>query len=134
MGGRVTSAIHCDMVTAAPPLRVDGLTVVDRGRLAIATADWQETNARSGWKAARWRRRPSVARSGVQAAVSADYRLQGSLRPEPGRVRPARSATTLRPAGNSLYNLLLPTALVRPRRAAPAGPSWDRKSRSMCCT
>ncbi len=107
MGGRVTSAIHCDMVTRSPMVRVDGLTVVDRGQLSIATLDWQENHAHVRLEGSPLATAAQVARSGVQAAVSPDYRLQRVLRPEPGRVStcPVGDDATAWLA-NSVYNLL----------------------------
>jgi leucyl aminopeptidase (aminopeptidase T) len=107
MGGRVMSAIHCDMVTRGPTVRVDGLTVVDRGQLSIATADWQENHAHVRLEGSPMATAGQVARSGVQAAVSGDYRLQRVLRPEPGRVStcPVGDDATAWLA-NSIYNLL----------------------------
>jgi aminopeptidase len=107
MGGRVVSAIHCGMVTRGPTIRVDGLTVVDRGQLSIATAEWQENHAQVRLEGSPLATAAQVARSGVQAAVSADYRLQRVLRPEPGRVStcPVGDDATAWLA-NSIYNLL----------------------------
>jgi len=107
MGGRVTAAIHCDLVTRNPTVRVDGLTVVDHGQLSIATTEWQENHAQVRLEGSPLATAVQVARSGVQAAVSGDYRLQRVLRPEPGRVSncPVGDDATAWLA-NSLYNLL----------------------------
>jgi hypothetical protein len=107
MGGRVTAAIHCDLVTRNPTVRVDGLTVVDHGQLSIATTEWQENHAQVRLEGSPLATAVQVARSGVQAAVSGDYRLQRVLRPEPGRVStcPVGDDATAWLA-NSIYNLL----------------------------
>jgi len=107
MGGRVTSAIHCDMVTRSATVRVDGVTVIDRGHLSSAASNWQENHAQIRLEGSPLATAAQVARSGVQAAVSGDYRLQRLLRPEPGRVStcPVGDDATAWLA-NSIYNLL----------------------------
>ena len=86
MGGLITASIHCDMVTKAPTIRIDGKVVVDRGRLAYMEAEWHEHYSQISLDGSPLRVAGQVARSGVQAGRSADGRLQRLLRPEPGRV------------------------------------------------
>jgi hypothetical protein len=86
MGGWVMSAIHCDLVTHAPSLSVDGRTVVDRGRLAVTESDWRESYNDVRLDGSPVATATMVARSGVQAVSSSDRRLQRVLRPEPGNV------------------------------------------------
>ncbi len=86
MGGRVSSAIHCDLVMRGPTLTVDGRKIVDRGRLCTSEADWRENAADVRLEDSPLATATQVARSGVQAASTADHRLQRVLRPEPGRV------------------------------------------------
>lgn len=89
MGGRVMSAIHCDLVTIAPTILIDGHAVLDRGRLCLAESDWRENHAQVQLDAGPLATASQVARSGMQAVVTADHRLQRVLRPEPGRVSAA---------------------------------------------
>lgn len=42
MGGLVTSAIHCDMVTRTPRVLLDGKTIVADGSLVLDVAQWRE--------------------------------------------------------------------------------------------
>jgi len=86
MGGIVDASIHCDMVTRAPTIRIDGKLVVERGRLAYAESDWHVHHSQISLKDSPLRTAVQVARTGVQASRSADGRLQRVLRPEPGRV------------------------------------------------
>jgi hypothetical protein len=67
-------------------VRVDGVTILDRGRLCVSGADWRENHAQVRLDDSPLATASQVARSGVQAASSADHRLQRVLRPEPGRV------------------------------------------------
>jgi hypothetical protein len=86
MGGTVYSSIHCDMVTRAPTVLIDGKVVLDRGALRYSEADWHEHHARISLEDSPLRAAVRVARSGVQASGAPDGRLQRVLRPEPGRV------------------------------------------------
>jgi leucyl aminopeptidase (aminopeptidase T) len=86
MGGLVSASIHCDMVTQSPTIRIDGKTVVNRGRLAYVEAEWHEHYSQISLKKSPLGDAQRVARSGVQADRAADGRLERVLRPEPGRV------------------------------------------------
>lgn len=86
MGGRVHSAIHCDMVLHKPILLVDGKTLLDRGRLRFVASEWCEDWSSVPLHNSPLRTASHAARSGVQAVGSSDGRLQRVLRPAPGRV------------------------------------------------
>ena len=86
MGGNVHASIHCDMVTRGPSIRIDGKNVVDRGALSFRESDWHEHHSDISLKDSPARTAVDVARSGIQAGVFSDGRLQRIRRPEPGRV------------------------------------------------
>ncbi|MBN1657955.1 MAG: hypothetical protein JXA93_06110 [Anaerolineae bacterium] len=86
MGGAVSATIHCDLVTRAPTIRVDGKIVVDRGRLVQNEAVWLEHFGQVSLESSPMRTASRIARSGVQAHHTPDRRLQRVLRSEPGRV------------------------------------------------
>jgi hypothetical protein len=107
MGGWVVSAIHCDLVTIAPTILVDGIKILDRGRLCISEADWRENYAQVRLDDSPLATAARVARSGVQATASADRRLQRVLRPEPGRISTSFVGDDNTAwLANSLYDLL----------------------------
>ncbi|RPJ26010.1 MAG: hypothetical protein EHM33_13095 [Chloroflexi bacterium] len=85
MGGRVDSAIHCDMVIKAPTIIVDGKTLVHRGRLRFMESEWRESYTQVSLLESPLQAATSVARSGTEA-VSQNHLLSRVLRPEPGRV------------------------------------------------
>jgi len=86
MGGRVRSAIHCDLVVHRPVLAIDGKTILDHGRLRFVPAEWREDWTRVTLHNSPLSGAGAVARSGVQARRSDDGRLQRVLRPASGRV------------------------------------------------
>jgi hypothetical protein len=86
MGGTIHASIHCDLVTHAPTITIDGKTVVDRGRLRFVESEWHEHHAGVALSDSPLRTAQKVARSGIQTAADSDGRLQRVLRPEPGRV------------------------------------------------
>lgn len=86
MGGLVDASIHCDMVTRQPTIRIDGKTVVDRGRLAYVESEWHAHYSQVSLPESPLQAAARVARSGTQAGRTADGRLQRMLYPEPGRV------------------------------------------------
>lgn len=86
MGGRVRSAIHCDLVVHRPILAVDGKTLLDRGHLRFVPSEWREDWTRVNLHNGPFLTARAVARSGVQANSAAGGRLQRVLRPEPGRI------------------------------------------------
>jgi hypothetical protein len=107
MGGSVNASIHCDMVTLAPTVRIDGKVVVDRGRLAYVESEWHEHYSQVSLQDSPLKAAKRVARSGVQAGRASDGRLERLLRPEPGRVSacPVGNPETARLA-YTLYALL----------------------------
>jgi leucyl aminopeptidase (aminopeptidase T) len=86
LGGRVQSAIHCDLVMHRPILAVDGHPILDRGRLRFVASEWREDWSRVPLHSSPMREARQVARSGVQATRTPDGRLQRVLRPQTGRV------------------------------------------------
>ncbi|MGD8623326.1 MAG: aminopeptidase [Anaerolineae bacterium] len=86
MGGMVDASIHCDMVTRAPTIQIDGKMVIEAGRLAYVESEWHEHYSHISLQESPLQAASEVARSGVQAVQAADGRLQRILRPEPGRV------------------------------------------------
>jgi hypothetical protein len=101
------SAIHCDLVTIAPTILVDGIKILDRGRLCLSEADWRENYAQVRLDDSPLATAVRVARSGVQATASADRRLQRVLRPEPGRISTSFVGDDNTAwLANSLYDLL----------------------------
>jgi leucyl aminopeptidase (aminopeptidase T) len=86
MGGIVAASIHCDLVTRAPTIRIDGKLVLDRGHLVYAESDWHEHYSQVSLDASPLRTATQIARSGVQTGRTNGNRLQRVLRPEPGRV------------------------------------------------
>jgi leucyl aminopeptidase (aminopeptidase T) len=86
LGGTVQASIHCDLVIQRPGLLVDGKTVVEGGRLVYSEADWHEHYKHVSPASSPWFGAGQVARSGIQAATSADGRLQRLLRSQPGRI------------------------------------------------
>jgi hypothetical protein len=86
MGGWVVSAIHCDLVIVAPTVLIDGVKILDRGRLCISDGDWRENYAQVRLDDSPLATASQVGRSGIQTTASSDHHLQRVLRPEPGRV------------------------------------------------
>jgi hypothetical protein len=86
MGGHIHATIHCDMVTRGPSIHIDGKKVVDRGALSFREAEWHEHHSDVSLEDSPVQSAVDVARSGIQARVFSDGRLQRILRPEPGRI------------------------------------------------
>lgn len=85
MGGRVASAIHCDMVITGPTVHIDGKPVIRRGALSVADADWFEDFSSVPLAASPLREASEVARTGVDADLREGY-LRRVFRSETGRV------------------------------------------------
>lgn len=86
MGGTISATIHCDLVIRAPTLLIDGKRVLDHGRLRLLESEWNPSFNAVSLEESPARAATKAARSGIQAGVAADGRLQRVLRPEPGRV------------------------------------------------
>lgn len=85
MGGKVASAIHCDLVIRAPNILVDGKTVLQKGRLSYIESEWREDHAEVSLHESPLQVASLVARSGTEASLN-NQLLARVLRPEPGRV------------------------------------------------
>jgi hypothetical protein len=85
MGGKVDSAIHCDMVIRAPTIIVDGKAILQKGKLRFIESEWREAYADVSLNESPLQTARSVARSGTEAALQ-NQLLFRVLRPEPGRV------------------------------------------------
>jgi len=85
MGGKVTSAIHCDMVIEDPTIVVDGKTILQEGNLRFIESEWRESYSEVVLHDSPLRLASSVARSGTET-VSQNQHLARVLRPEPGRI------------------------------------------------
>lgn len=86
MGGIAQATIHCDMVSRAPSVLIDGKTVMDHGQLSLRESDWQEHHADVPLEDSPLATAVETALSGIQAIGSPGGRLQRVLRPAPGRV------------------------------------------------
>ena len=84
MGGMIKADIHCDMVVRTPTVAIDGIRIVNLGKLV---RDFTRTHhedvelAQSPIPQAR-----TVARSGTEAILTATGLLQRKLHNEPGRI------------------------------------------------
>lgn len=85
MGGKIDSAIHCDMVIRAPTIIVDGKTILHKGRLRFIESEWREAYSEVSLNESPLQTASFVARSGTEAAFQNQF-LFRVLRPEPGRV------------------------------------------------
>lgn len=85
MGGRVASAIHCDMVIRRPTVRIDGRPVVARGLITVVEEQWLEPFAAVALADSPLREAAAVARTGVDADL-AEGLLRRVVRSETGRV------------------------------------------------
>lgn len=86
MGGNVDSKIHCDMVTKAPTILVDGKMIMERGTIAVSDADWRQDYRQIHLSSNTLTKETPVGRSGAEAAIADDGRLKLVLRPETGRI------------------------------------------------
>lgn len=85
MGGRVASAIHCDMVITGPSVYIDDKPVIRRGVLSIIEDDWFEDFSKVTLPAIPLREKSEVARTGVDAELREGH-LRRVFRSETGRV------------------------------------------------
>lgn len=85
MGGRVDSAIHCDMVIKSPTIEVDGKIILKEGNLRFIELEWYESYLSVALRESPLESAGFVARSGIETDLQ-NQRLARVLRPEPGRV------------------------------------------------
>lgn len=85
MGGKVDSAIHCDMVIKAPTIIVDRKTILQDGNLRFIKSEWYESYSDVALRESPLQSASSVARSGTEIALQ-NQLIARVLRPEPGRV------------------------------------------------
>jgi hypothetical protein len=86
MGGQVDASIHCDLVTQAPSLRIDGKSILERGRNSLVDADWRQSYRSIDPAARGFSLSTRATRSGVRVEETREGRLRRLLHSEPGIV------------------------------------------------